>query len=229
MRKFAVIVAGGKGLRMNSEIPKQFLPLNGKPVVFHTIDVFMQSFPDINIILVLPESQIPLWKNLCKIHHASYSVEIVVGGITRYLSVYNGLQTIPSNEESIVAIHDGVRPLVSTDIIKKAFSQVQYKTGIIPVVKLKDSLISISNNKAIDRELYRIVQTPQVFFVDTIKESYEFCKVLDTTGEIFTDDASVYQKAGYSIDIIDGSYHNLKITTTEDIIIAESLMKNTNG
>ena len=217
MKKVAIIVAGGQGIRMNSDIPKQFLLLNSSPVLIHTLLKF--SHLD-EIILVLPKIQIEYWNLLCTTHNFTIPHTIVEGGITRFHSVKNGLEKVDNN--SIVAIHDGVRPLVSKNLINNLISEVKEGVGSIPVVPLKDSIRKLegTNSIHIDRSNLFKVQTPQCFFSSDLKKAYtqEF-------SESFTDDASVFESIEGDIKTILGEDKNLKITTEEDLKITEVFMK----
>ena len=215
MKKVAIIVAGGQGIRMNSDIPKQFLLLNSTPVLIHTLLKF--SHLD-EIILVLPEIQIEYWNQLCKSHNFTIPHIIVEGGITRFHSVKNGLEKVDNN--SIVAIHDGVRPLVSKNLINNLISEVKEGVGSIPVVPIKDSIRKLegTNSIHIDRSNLFKVQTPQCFLSDDIKKAYT-----KEYSHTFTDDASVFETNGGKINTLLGEEKNIKITTKEDLKIAEIL------
>ena len=198
MRKYVIIVAGGKGERMGKNIPKQFLELNEQPILMHTIRKFHSTYPEAQIILALPENQFDFWEELCyKKEFTNIPHQIVAGGQTRFHSVQNALALV--NEEGIVAIHDGVRPLVS-------------KTTIVV-----DSLryVNKTENKAVKRSCYKIVQTPQCFQTALIKEAYQ-----QAFKEVFTDDASVVEALGTVIHLVEGNRENLKITSPEDLKIA---------
>jgi len=213
MKKVAIIVAGGQGIRMNSDIPKQFLLLNSSPVLIHTLLKF--SHLD-EIILVLPEIQIEYWNQLCKSHNFTIPHIIVEGGITRFHSVKNGLEKVDNN--SIVAIHDGVRPLVSKKLINNLISEVKEGVGGIAVVPIKDSIRKLegTNSIHIDRNTLYKVQTPQCFLSDDIKKAYT-----KEYSDTFTDDASVFEANGGEINTLLGEEKNLKVTTEEDLKIAE--------
>jgi len=213
MKKVALIVAGGKGLRMNPNIPKQFLLLKGTPILMHTL----QNFSHLDeIILVLPKYQISFWEELCTAHNFTIPYTITEGGETRFHSVRNGLDRIDNN--SIVAIHDGVRPLVSKNLISNLISEVKEGVGGVPVVPIKDSIrqVDAEISTHIDRSNLYKVQTPQCFLSDEIKEAYA-----QEYSEKFTDDASVLESNGGKIATILGEEKNLKITTEEDFKIAE--------
>ena len=213
MKKVAIIVAGGQGIRMNSDIPKQFLLLNSSPVLIHTLLKF--SHLD-EIILVLPKIQIEYWNLLCTTHNFTIPHTIVEGGITRFHSVKNGLEKVDNN--SIVAIHDGVRPLVSKNLINNLISEVKEGVGGIPVVPIKDSIRKLEgkNSIHIDRNTLYKVQTPQCFLSDDIKKAYT-----KEYSDTFTDDASVFEANGGEINTLLGEEKNLKVTTEEDLKIAE--------
>jgi 2-C-methyl-D-erythritol 4-phosphate cytidylyltransferase len=222
--KYVIIVAGGKGERMGGSTPKQFLELDGKPILMHTLEKFSATFPNIKIILALPENQIVFWEGLFhqykmpKVRH-----QIVVGGATRFNSVQNALALV--KEKSIVAIHDGVRPLVSSETIIRCFTEAEEKGNAIPVLEVVDSLRHYSKqektNEAVSRSCYRIVQTPQCFTSELILKAYkqEFDK-------LFTDDATVVEKLGETINLVTGNRENIKITNKEDLILAAALLPN---
>ena len=215
-----IIVAGGKGKRFQSNIPKQFLEISGKPVLMHTIEKFWAFDNDIKIILVLPENQINYWQKLCEQHKFSLPHTIVKGGRERFFSVKNGLQIVEN--EQVIAVHDGVRPLVSVQTIAKGFETASKYGSAVPVVPVTSSVRMIENgeNFHIDRANLRIVQTPQVFKSDILKKSYS-----QNYTDFFTDDASVIEKAGYKIHLFDGNLENIKITTKFDLLFAEVLLK----
>ncbi|MGY8988647.1 MAG: 2-C-methyl-D-erythritol 4-phosphate cytidylyltransferase [Flavobacteriales bacterium] len=216
MKKVALIVAGGKGFRMNSNIPKQFLLLKGTPVLMHTLEKF--SHLD-EVILVLPKTQIEYWENLCKEYRFSMPHTTVEGGESRFHSVRNGLDRVDNN--SIVAIHDGVRPLVSKNLIINLISELREGIGIVPIVPLKDSIRKVNKESSthVDRtDLYK-VQTPQCFVSDDIKKAYT-----KEYSQKFTDDASVFEDYGGEITTLLGEEKNLKITTEEDLKIITILM-----
>lgn len=219
MKKFVIIVAGGSGSRMGSEIPKQFLELCGKPVLMHTIQVFHDFDPEIKIILVLPENQQPFWNGLCLKHSFSLLHQVVAGGKTRFFSVRNGLSQI--TEEGIVFIHDGVRPLVSRQTIERCYYMAQKNGNAIPVLPVNESLRKQKGHQSVsvDRTLYLSVQTPQTFRSDQIIKAFE-----QDFDETFTDDATVVEKAGYPVFFVDGNRENIKITTPSDLIIADAFL-----
>ena len=216
MKKVALIVAGGKGERMNTDIPKQFLVLNDLPILMHSLNAF--SHLD-KIILVLPRAQIENWEELCKQYNFILKHTVVAGGINRFGSVKNGLAKI--DEGSIVAIHDGVRPLVSKNLIDKLIGATKKGNGIIPIVAVKDSIRKVEGykSKAVSRSSLYKVQTPQCFFASTLKDAYK-----QNFSLFFTDDASVLESNGGKIITIIGEEKNLKITTEEDLMLAEALI-----
>lgn len=218
--KYVIITAGGSGVRMNTPRPKQFIPLLGKPVLMHTLEAFYRFDPDIHIILVLPLSQIPYWKQLCAEHHFSVPFQITEGGPERFHSVKNGLKLTAN--DGVVAIHDGVRPLVSGKTINEAFYFAEKFGNAIPVIPVTESVRRVENacNKPEDRNTLRLVQTPQCFMAVTIKKAYQV-----NYHESFTDDASVLEQTGERIFLCEGNRENIKITTPADILIAEALLK----
>ena len=220
MEKSIVIVAGGKGLRFGSNLPKQFLPMNQKPVLMHTIDAFFNCDNSFNIVVVIPENHFSFWIELCNKYNFKTPHKLVKGGSSRWESVKNGLTAVEDN--CIVGIHDGVRPLISSELITKLYSSAEVFGAVIPAIKVTDSLRVLNCNKdksaAIDRELYRAVQTPQVFKSNIIKQAYNL-----PYEECFTDDASVVERYGIEITLIEGEDRNIKITSSKDLAIAELL------
>ena len=217
MKKIALIVAAGKGERMNADIPKQFLLLNDLPILMHTLNAFTDFDKRI---LVLPQSQIENWKTLCGEYNFALKHMLVAGGINRFGSVKNGLRKV--DEGSIVAIHDGVRPLISKNLTNKLIDTTKRGIGVVPVVPIKDSLRKVEgdNSKAVSRSSLYKVQTPQCFFASTIKDAYR-----QNFSLFFTDDASVLESNGGKIISILGEEQNIKITTKEDLRIAEVFMQ----
>lgn len=218
MKTIAIIVAGGSGTRMGTDIPKQFLLLKNKPIVFHTLEKFASCTDE--VILVLPLNQIQYFRELCAKYNFGLPLTIVEGGKERFHSVQNALKTI-SESNSIVAIHDAVRPLISINLIKKSFDFAKLHGNCVVAVSSKDSIRhKIENTStAVPRNEYFLVQTPQVFRTKDLTNAY------DVEFNNFTDDASVFERAGYSIQLIEGEYSNIKITTPEDLLIAEVLFK----
>ena len=222
MKEYALIVAGGTGSRMQSNIPKQFMLLDGRPVLIQTIEAFLHYSKNIDIILVLPELAINEWKTLCDKFNFSIPIQIAKGGKTRFLSVKNGLKLI-ENDDSLVAIHDGVRPLVRKEIIGASFRLAEIHGAAVASTRLKESLRIVDKDQtlSIDRSKYRSIQTPQTFKTTMIKSAYDNCE----DSPEFTDDASVAEKNGLKISLFEGSYDNIKITTQEDLLFAEALMR----
>ncbi len=216
--KIAIIVAGGKGERMNASIPKQFLEINGKPILMHTLECFYRFDKNIRLILVLPELQVNFWNELCKKHAFTINHEIVLGGTSRFYSVKNGLQNV--SLPALIAIHDGVRPLVSLETIAHCFNAAEEFGAAIPVIDLVDSIRALTEkgNKSVDRNLYKLVQTPQVFDGDLLTKAYN-----QDFSPLFTDDASVVENLGHEIHLVKGNRENIKITTDFDLTIAESI------
>jgi 2-C-methyl-D-erythritol 4-phosphate cytidylyltransferase len=212
IKKYAIIVAGGSGSRMKSDIPKQFIEVGGLPILMHTLKRFKEADAEIELILVLPASQFEFWNNLCK-KYPTVPHQLVAGGKTRFQSSLNGLQAI--DNEGLVAIHDGVRPFVSVDIVNESFKIASEKGNAVVSVPSKDSVRV--NGQAIDRSTVRLIQTPQTFQIPLIKKAFE-TEELST----FTDDASV---AGFTINLIEGNYENIKITTPEDLLWAEVILR----
>jgi len=221
MKKFAIIVAGGTGNRMGTDIPKQFLKLGGRPILMHTMEQFVKYDPEIKIVLVLPQSQLNYWLQLCKTHQFSLNHEILFGGQTRFQSVQNGLKAVTEN--GIVFIHDGVRPLVSLATLERCFEMADKYGNAIPVLPVTESLRKNDGNRtvSVDRSLFYSVQTPQTFRTEQIMKAYQ-----QDFDPAFTDDASVAEKAGYSITMVDGNPENIKITNPTDLIFAEALLRN---
>lgn len=222
--KYAIIVAGGSGSRMKSEIPKQFLPLAGKPILLHTVEVFLQ-ITDIQLIIVLPKNDIDYWHQITQsnaiIQSFKNSIIITEGGATRFQSVRNGLKQIM--DDGLVAVHDGVRPLVSLEIIQKSYHVAHEHGSAVTSVWVKDSVREVDKdgkNLAIDRTRLKLIQTPQTFQVSLFKKAFEV-----EEQAFFTDCASVVEFSGQQINLIDGAYENIKITTPEDMIVAEAFLK----
>ncbi|WP_420582987.1 2-C-methyl-D-erythritol 4-phosphate cytidylyltransferase [Reichenbachiella sp.] len=220
MKNYAVIVAGGSGSRMQSNQPKQFLELDGKPILMHTLEAFANGELDMHIILVLPADHIDTWQKLVSLLQFNIPHQITLGGETRFNSVENGLKEIKG--KGIVAIHDGARPLVTSGVIRRTVDQAKQSGNGIAAVQVKDSIRQMKNGQslAVDRSQFFSVQTPQTFDVDLIKRAFE-----QSQSNQFTDDASVAEAFGEKVELVEGSYDNLKITTPEDLIIAESILK----
>jgi len=224
MDKFAIIVAGGSGSRMGTHTPKQFLPLQGQPVLMHTIRAFYHYHPKIHITVVLPAPQKAHWKSLVEKHRFPIPHQTVNGGETRFHSVKNGLKNIHSR--GLVAIHDGVRPLVTKKIIASTFEMAEKSGCGVAATPLKESIriIEQQSSKALNRSMYRLVQTPQTFRIEKLKSAYE----IPFTADI-NDDASVAERAGLNIQLTEGSFENIKITTPEDLLLAEAILQSRNN
>ena len=218
MKKYIIIVAGGSGSRMGSATPKQFLELLGLPILMHTLKKFQQSIADGEIILALPEKEQSTWQSLCEKYHFDVPHQIVNGGESRFHSVQNALQKV--KEKSIVAIHDGVRPLVSETVINICIQSAEKFGAAIPTLPMQDSIRKISDNgsQIADRNQFVLVQTPQCFQSDIILKAYQ-----QDYQNSFTDDASVVEQLGHTIYLVEGNKENIKITTPEDLKMAEVL------
>ena len=214
MNNYAVIVAGGAGTRIPSAVPKQFLLLNGLPILMHTISAFYQCAARPQIIVVLQADQQPFWRQLCLEHSFDIPHQIVNGGETRFHSVQNALNIINEIEGSLIAVHDAVRPLVSKQIIEKSFHEAALYGNAITAVKSRDSVRLVKGNAtvSVNRDEIYLVQTPQTFKANQLKDAY-----LQPFNLKFTDDASVVEETGITIHITEGSYQNIKITYAEDI------------
>lgn len=222
MKKAAILVAGGRGTRMGGDLPKQFLELNGQPILMHTLEAFYQVDPQIKLILVLPADQLVFWKQLVERLNFAVPHQAVIGGESRFQSVRNGLKAVPFSE-GLVAIHDGVRPFVSQDVIIKSFEVALQNGSAVPVIALKDSIREIfpqGKSEFRDRQRYRLVQTPQTFQLSKIREAF-----LTPESDRFTDDATVYEYQGWEVCLIDGNPENIKITTPEDLDYAAYLLQ----
>ena len=220
MKKFAVIVAGGSGLRMGTQVPKQFLPVREKPVLWYTLTAFLEAFDDLTIILVLPESHIQTGQEILRSTFDPDRIWMTTGGETRFHSVKNGLDHI--HQHSIVFVHDGVRCLLTPDLIRRCFNMAQERGNAIPAVTAVDSIRieTFNGNAAIDRNKIKIIQTPQTFYSDLIKAAFE-----QEYDESFTDEASVVEKLGVKIHLLEGEPTNIKITRPLDILIAEKILE----
>ena len=220
-KQFVIIVAGGSGLRMGVSIPKQFLNLYSMPVLMHTITSFYEYDSTLNIILVLPNEHFSTWDSLCKKLDFHVKHNIVAGGDTRYQSVKNGLGSV--NSQGLVAVHDGVRPLISKTLIENCFKEAQIMGNAIPCIEVNETVREIlpNGNRQLNRNNIKLIQTPQVFKTDILKQAYEHPFTVE-----FTDDASVIEKAGYKINLINGEKQNIKITTELDLKMAECLLAN---
>ena len=220
MTKYAVIVAGGTGTRMGAAVPKQFMQLNGKPVLLHTIETFLRAYADLQIILVLPASFEEQGRQLILHTTTASRVQIVLGGATRFHSVQNGLKKI--NEASVIFVHDGVRCLVTESLIRRCYEQTIVKGNAIPAVAVNDSIRMVEGNKTkvVDRSRLLAVQTPQTFRSNILLSAFE-----QPYNEAFTDEATVAEAAGHEIFMIEGEKENIKITLPADLLIAEQLFR----
>ena len=245
---YVIIVAGGKGLRMGSDIPKQFLPIGGKPVLMRTIERFREYSPTLQIILVLPKAQQDYWKELCLKHNFTVAYQLADGGETRFHSVQHGLALIPDETEGVVGVHDGVRPFPSIDVIRRCYDTAREKKAVIPVIPVVETLRQIISkddrinrtaeqteeggkvlqsyspcnkiSQTVPRNEYRLVQTPQTFDIQLLKAANR-----QPYNDGFTDDASVVESYGHAITLVEGNRENIKITTPFDITIAEALLQ----
>jgi 2-C-methyl-D-erythritol 4-phosphate cytidylyltransferase len=223
MDKYVLIVAGGKGLRMGGELPKQFLLLAGKPILMHTLEQFYLYDSAIKLVLVLPLDHQTYWKELCEAHQFIVPHQIAPGGETRFHSVRNGLQCVQT--KGIVAIHDGVRPFVSQQVITRCFEQASLTGSAIPVLDMVESVRQYEGegSRSVDRSRYCLVQTPQAFESTILLKSYE-----QSFSPQFTDDASVVESAGYTVTLVVGNKENCKITTPFDLILGACLLDQLN-
>ena len=248
MEDYIIIVAGGKGLRMGSDIPKQFLPIGGKPVLMRTLERFREYSPTLQIILVLPKAQQDYWKQLCEEYHFNVEYQLADGGETRFHSVQHGLALIPDETEGVVGVHDGVRPFPSIEVIRNCYEMAREKKAVIPVIPVVETLRQIISkddrtnrtaeqteeggkvlqsyspcnkiSQTVPRNEYRLVQTPQTFDIQLLKAANR-----QPYNDGFTDDASVVESYGHAITLVEGNRENIKITTPFDITIAEALLQ----
>lgn len=219
MLKSVIIVAGGSGKRMGKSLPKQFLEIRSKPVLMHTIEAFYNYDENIQIILVLPESEIDTWKKLIQKHNFNIEHEITEGGNERFYSVKKGLNKISS--EALIAIHDGVRPFVSNTTIENCFKTAEIKGNAIPAIGINDTvrMITKEGSKMVNREKLHLIQTPQIFSSKILRKAY-----LQEFKKSFTDDASVVEKTGVQINLVEGNVENIKITRPIDLLLAEAII-----
>ena len=215
---YVIIVAGGKGLRMGSDVPKQFLPIGGKPVLMRTLERFREYSPDLQIILVLPKAQQEYWKELCQKHNFTVVYQLADGGETRFHSVQHGLALIPDDAEGVVGVHDGVRPFPNIDVIRDCYETAHKKKAVIPVIPVVETLRHVTEGTK-PRGDYRLVQTPQTFDIQLLKAANR-----QPYNDGFTDDASVVEAYGFDITLVEGNRENIKITTPYDLKIAEVLI-----
>lgn len=219
LKKIAVIVAGGTGSRMNNSIPKQFLLLKNKPVLFYTIDTFLRSYDDLQIILVLPEEHVAAGQEIIDAYFDYNRIKITIGGRTRFHSVQNGLSLI--EEECIVFVHDAVRCLLTTDLIKRCYKAAIENGTAIPVIDSKDSvrIVTGEDNAAVDRYRIKLVQTPQTFHSKILLPAFN----IDYKDK-FTDEATVVEAFGLKVNLVEGEENNIKITRPLDLVLAELLV-----
>ena len=218
MKKHVIIVAGGKGLRMGGDIPKQFLPICGKPVLMRTLEAFHSYDASMHLILVLPISQQDYWKMLCREYHFDLPHDIANGGETRFHSVKNGLALVKG--EGVVGVHDGVRPFVSQEVISHCYNDALTLKAVIPVIGVVETLRHLTEigSETVPRDQYKLVQTPQVFEVDLLRRAYQ-----QSYTDLFTDDASVVEALGEKVYLVEGNRENIKLTTPFDLKLAELL------
>jgi 2-C-methyl-D-erythritol 4-phosphate cytidylyltransferase len=219
-KTYAVLVAGGSGSRMQTDIPKQFLSLKGKPLLAWSIEAFLKAIPDISIILVLPEAHLETGRQITNTYFPNSLIILTSGGDTRFQSVKNGLQLIP--EDGIVMVHDAVRCLVSVSLIQNSIKEVMVKKAVVPTVAATDSIriAKGDKNETMPRDSVRLVQTPQTFFSNTLKKAFE-----QQYQPHFTDEAAVMEAAGHSIHLIEGDIRNIKVTHPIDLYLAEKLLE----
>lgn len=219
MKKYAVVVAGGAGTRMGTDLPKQFLLIQGKPVLYYTIKSFLDAFPDIEIILVLPELQMELGKEIIDGYFSESNIHLASGGETRFHSVKNGLALV--EEESVVFVHDGVRCLAGKELLIRCFNKALETGSAIPVTECRDSLrlITEDGHVVLDRTAVRLVQTPQTFHSKLLLPAY----AIDYK-ERFTDEATVAEAFGIELTLVEGDPDNIKITTPVDLAVAEQIL-----
>lgn len=216
---YIIIVAGGKGLRMGGEIPKQFLPIGEKPVLMRTLERFREYSRELQIILVLPEAQQEYWHQLCLEYHFDVEYTLANGGETRFHSVQNGLAKVPDDAKGVVGVHDGVRPFVSVEVISNCFETARTKKAVIPVTPVVETLRHIPSQQNVLRSDYCLVQTPQCFDIQLLKAANH-----QPYSDAFTDDASVVEAFGHEVSMVEGNRENIKITTPFDLKIAETLI-----
>ena len=218
MKHSVVIVAGGKGLRMGGDLPKQYITVAGLPILMRTIQAFHQFDTDMQIILVLPADHQSYWQDLCNQYSFTVKHTMATGGETRFHSVSNGLSLTTGN---LIAIHDGVRPFVSQEVIKRCFEEAEIHGSVVPVIEVVETIRQLdgSGSKTVNRDDYRLVQTPQVFQERIIKNAYQ-----QSFNPFFTDDASVVEAMGSEIHLVEGNRENIKITTPYDLKISTALV-----
>jgi 2-C-methyl-D-erythritol 4-phosphate cytidylyltransferase len=220
MKRYAILVGGGSGSRMQQDIPKQFLLLDGKPVLMHTLEAFYQSEPRPEIVVVLNVDFHEYWEKLCKTYQFSIPHTLVKAGLERFFSVKNGLKLVKG--KALVAIHDAVRPIIKKEKIEQAYSYAEVHGNAVLAIPSKDSvrLSDTKGNKALARELFYLIQTPQIFTSNMLKKAYQ--QEFRTS---FTDDASVVEHVGVAIHLVEGDPKNIKITYPEDLALAQVFLK----
>lgn len=219
---YIIIVAGGKGLRMGGDLPKQFMPLHGKPVLMHTIERFRAYSDKLKIILVLPHEQQDYWRQICQKHNFTVEHTVVDGGQTRFHSSQNGVAAVPDDATGVIGIHDGVRPFVSEETIARCFEAARQFGAALPVLPVTDTLRRVTDDGGynVQRNDYRTVQTPQTFDAQLLKQAFK-----QPYSDNFTDDASVVEALGHKVTMVDGNRENIKLTTPFDLVVAEALIK----
>ena len=223
MTDYIIIVAGGKGLRMGSDIPKQFLPIGGKPVLMRTLERFREYSDALQIILVLPQAQQEYWKELCKEYDFKLNYLLADGGETLLHSVQHGLALIPDDAEGVVGVHDGVRPFPSIEVIRRCYETAREKKAVIPVIPVVETLRHITDGTK-PRDEYRLVQTPQCFDIQLLKAANRAADGSPVGAAAFTDDASVVEAFGFDITLVEGNRENIKITTPYDLAVAQCII-----
>lgn len=220
--EYIIIVAGGKGLRMGGDLPKQFMPLHGKPVLMHTIERFRAYSDELKIILVLPHEQQDYWRQICQKHNFTIEHTVVDGGQTRFHSSQNGVAAVPDDATGVIGIHDGVRPFVSEETIARCFEAARQFGAALPVLPVTDTLRRVTDDGGynVQRNDYRTVQTPQTFDAQLLKQAFK-----QPYSDNFTDDASVVEALGHKVTMVDGNRENIKLTTPFDLVVAEALIK----
>ena len=220
MKRYAIIVAGGKGLRMGGDLPKQFIPIEGRPVLMRTLDTFHACDESIQIILVLPRDHQDYWHELCAQYQFAVPHRIADGGATRFHSVQNGLALVDASE-ALVAVHDGVRPFVSHEVISRCYAEAEAHGAVVPVIPVVETVRRLTGEGSVtvDRNAYRLVQTPQTFRATLLRRAYE-----QPYTDAFTDDASVVEALGEAVTLVDGNRENIKLTTPFDLIVAKALV-----
>lgn len=226
MNRFVIIVAGGKGLRMGGELPKQFIPIEHRPVLMRTLDTFHACDSSIQIILVLPRDHQDYWQELCAQYSFTVPHRIADGGATRFHSVQNGLALVDASE-ALVAVHDGVRPFVSHEVINLCYAEAEAHGAVVPVIPVVETVRQLIREEeteggksvTVDRNAYRLVQTPQTFRATLLRRAYE-----QPYRDAFTDDASVVEAMGEAVTLVDGNRENIKLTTPFDLIVAKALI-----